>query len=220
MSSFIESNSFTKQINTLRCSDKTLGKLINVIGPLTIPVPTKHHEYENLIKSIIGQQLSPKPAKTIYEKVKKLCIEVKPETILSIPDIDLRNLGVSSKKVTYLKDLSTKVLLGDLDLLQLHMDSNAEVIQKLSRVKGIGNWTAEMFLIFTLGRTDVLSLSDVGLQRSCKWLYNLESNTEGKKLLELKLNQWKPHLTLASLYLWESVNKGFVVNFSSIDEIA
>jgi DNA-3-methyladenine glycosylase II len=94
-----------------------------------------------------------------------------------------------------------------------------QVVTVLTNIKGIGQWTAEMFLIFSLGRMDVLSLGDVGLQRSCKWLYSACKEEEGRSFLVQKANQWHPYYTIASLYLWEAINRGFVDSFHTLDEV-
>ncbi|MBU8919114.1 hypothetical protein BGM25_24015 [Bacillus sp. FJAT-29953] len=96
---------------------------------------------------------------------------------------------------------------------------NNEVIKELTSIKGIGQWTAEMFFIFSLERMDVLSLGDVGLQSSCKWLYSIDKTKGGKKILQEKSQLWKPYFSVASLYLWEAINCGFVDQFNSIDEV-
>lgn len=95
---------------------------------------------------------------------------------------------------------------------------NETVIQQLTQVKGIGRWTAEMFLIFSLGRLDVLSLLDIGLQRGVKWLYSVSKESDGKKLLEEKGKIWAPYQSIASLYLWEVVNQEYVVSYPSFEE--
>lgn len=206
-----------KNVQKLGQADPRLGKLISIIGGITIPL--RENSFEALTKSIIGQQLSVKAAQTIYDRVEALCHEVNPESILSIEDTELRKAGVSKAKIAYIKDLSEKVLSKEMDLESLDLFGNDTVITLLTHIKGIGKWTAEMFLIFSLGRMDVLSLGDVGLQRSAKWLYILDKNEDGKKCLKEKSSFWFPYYTIASLYLWEAVNKGYVDSFGSVEEL-
>ncbi|MEW9668245.1 DNA-3-methyladenine glycosylase [Ammoniphilus sp. 3BR4] len=204
-------------VQKLAQADPRLGKLIPIIGDITILL--RDNSFKALTKSIIGQQLSVKAAGTIYDRVEALCHDITPESILSIEDTELRKAGVSMPKITYLKDLSEKVLSKEMDFHGLRQFGNDTVIILLTHIKGIGKWTAEMFLIFTLGRMDVLSLGDVGLQRSAKWLYNLGKNEDGKKCLKEKSSLWFPYHTIASLYLWEAVNKGYVDSFGSLEEL-
>lgn len=140
-----------------------------------------------------------------------------PTILLSLPNEEYRKIGVSGNKTKYIKDLSEKILMKDIGLTSLKYLENDEVIQQLTKVKGIGKWTAEMFLIFSLSRMNVLSLDDVGLQRGVKWLYGIKGENRGKEELKVRSLKWKPYYTIASLYLWEAVNKGYVIHFKNID---
>ena len=202
-------------ISQLMKNDIQLGKLITIIGDLNITISSD--PFRSLVKTIIGQQLSVKAAGTINNRVEKLlCGNVTPDSLSITSDEALRNVGASYRKISYIRDLVDKVLKGDLNfegMTQLH---NKEVVAMLTNVKGIGKWSAEMFLIFSLGRMNVLSLDDVGLQRSAKWLYGVE---EGKEMLKSKADIWAPNYTIASLYLWEAVNRDLVTEFENIDRI-
>jgi DNA-3-methyladenine glycosylase II len=136
-----------------------------------------------------------------------------PNNILSRTDEELKRTGLSSSKIKYIKDLSRKVLDKELQFEGLDQLGNNEVMQRLTSVKGIGRWTAEMFLIFTFGKPDVLSLGDAGLQRAAKWLYQIEN------ALEVKGKEWAPYHSIASLYLWEAVDRGYINQFRSIDDL-
>ena len=202
-------------IYQLMKNDTQLGKLIKMIGDLKVTLSSD--PFRSLVQTIIGQQLSVKAAGTINNRVEKLlCGKITPDSLSITSDESLRDAGVSYRKISYIRDLVDKVLKDDLNfegMTQLH---NKEVVDMLTNVKGIGKWSAEMFLIFSLGRMNVLSLDDVGLQRSAKWLYGGE---EGKEILKSKADIWTPHYTIASLYLWEAVNRDFVIEFENIDRI-
>lgn len=216
MDGAIELKIHDAKVQKIGQSDPRLGQLIPIVGDLTIPL--RENPYQALIKSIIGQQLSVKAAGTIYGRVEALCHELTPETMVSIEDTELRKAGVSASKIAYIRDLSEKVQSKEIDLHGLGHLGNDTVIKLLTTIKGIGTWTAEMFLIFSLGRMDVLSLGDVGLQRSAKWLYNLDKKEDGKKCLALKSSLWFPYYTIASIYLWEAVNLGYVDSFETLEE--
>ena len=129
--------------------------------------------------------------------------------MISLEDEKLREIGVSYSKIGYLKNLSSAVLNNEICLDNLEGIENEEIVKNLTKVKGIGQWTAEMFLIFCLGRRDVFSLGDGGLQRSIKWLYRLDEVPKRKQLMQIS-EKWKPYRTFASLYLWEAINKNLI----------
>ncbi|MCY8233886.1 DNA-3-methyladenine glycosylase family protein [Priestia endophytica] len=203
-----------EKLDILSQSDPVLGRFIEIIGPLKLK--KQNDLYLSLVKSIIGQQLSVKAADTIFGRFVVLTNSlVSPEIVLMLSDEELRGIGISYQKIRYIKDLSQKVFEKEIELETLNALNNDEVISTLTKVKGIGTWTAEMFLIFSLGRENVLSLADVGLQRGVKWLYNAD---DGKKALIEKGAYWNPYRSLASLYLWEAVNLGFVMKYKSFNE--
>ncbi|MEH7158484.1 DNA-3-methyladenine glycosylase family protein [Neobacillus drentensis] len=203
-----------EKLDILKKNDPVLGKLIDLIGELKLHKQDNH--YLSLGKLIIGQQLSIKAAETIYRRFIDLTKRtITPEKVIFLSDEALRKIGISYQKIKYIKDLSAKVLNKGITLETLDELSNSEVINTLTSVKGIGSWTAEMFLIFSLRREDVLSILDVGLQRGAKWLYSTE---DGKKALIEKGLKWEPYHSLASLYLWEAVNRGLVTSYKSFDD--
>ena len=173
--------------------DKYVGPLIKKWGHCTIKPIKKSLYFEDLVDAICSQQLSGKAAKTIFTRVKNLLVKITPKNILSQSDQNLRDCGLSWQKVSYVKDLATKVVGGDLDILILDEFSDKEVINKLVAVKGIGRWTAEMFLMFSLARPDIFPKDDLGIQKAMK---NLKIKNP---------NRWKPYRTIASWYLWRSL---------------
>ena len=208
----------TEGIEAQRLSevDELLGKLIRTVGDISIPLATDY--FDTLVKTIIGQMLSVKAAATICNRVEELCGKFTPEIILSIDNEEFRKCGMSGAKVAYIKDLSQKVQNKELDLEDLHRLEDKEVLKAVMAVKGIGKWTAEMFLIFSLGRLNILSFGDAGLQRAVKWLYDMEEREDYKYLENFK-GKWEPYNSVASLYLWEAINKGFVDKYKSFKEM-
>lgn len=204
-----------KGVKAIMKKDKTLGKLIKLIGDLEVPL--REDYFTSLVRAIVGQQLSVKAAATINDRVYTLCGEVTPGRILELSEEELRGAGLSTSKVTYIKDLASKVIGGELQLDQMDSFTDGEIIESLTAVKGIGRWTAEMFLIFSLGRPDVFSVGDLGLKRAIKWLYQLEE----APLPYLKEcgTKWSPNGTIASLYLWEAINIGYVDGYKSMAEV-
>ncbi len=161
--------------------------------------------FDRLVESIISQQLSVKVADVIYARVLNLLPgkRLDPANLLKVKDGDLRSAGMSYGKIKYLKDLSDKVKNGELDLDKLDGLENEEVIAELVKVKGIGRWTAEMFLMFALGRPDVFSRGDLGLKNAVKKLYGLkEYKIEEVEEIVIK---WSPYRTIAAKILWRSL---------------
>jgi DNA-3-methyladenine glycosylase II len=190
--------------------DPLFKKLIDNCGPVEIELSEDY--FASLASSIIGQQLSNKVSDVIWARVEVLMEgDLSPEKIVAVEVEQLRKTGVSYSKIGYLKNLSEAVINNKLSLNDFKSMENEEIINKLIAVKGIGNWTAEMFLIFSLGREDVFSLGDGGLQRSIKWLYKFDETPSKSQLMNIS-EKWKPYRTYASLYLWEAINKSLIGN--------
>ena len=160
--------------------------------------------YEELVETIIGQQLSGKAADTIFKRFLKLFDDNKfptPQKLLKTDVEKLRSAGMSYSKASYIKNIAEAFKNGDLDIKMLHKLNDEDVKKTLTKIKGVGNWTAEMTLIFTLKREDVFSLGDAGLKRAIKNLYGIEKDTDILKLAE----SWKPKRSFACWYLWRSL---------------
>ena len=158
--------------------------------------------FESLVGSILSQQLNGAVAKSIFEKLKEISSDhISAESLNRITTSKLRRIGISPQKISYLKDLTSRVLSGQLDLDDLKNRSDDEIIRILDEVKGIGPWTAHMFLLFTLGRTDVLPVGDLGIQMSIRKMYSLRKDPNAKKIKKIARN-WHPYCSVASLYLW------------------
>jgi DNA-3-methyladenine glycosylase II len=188
-------------------SDPVLAKLISAVGQYTLELRTDH--FSALARAVVGQQISVKAARTIWQRMITACGEITPEKVLSIDSDELRSAGLSKAKMIYIKDLSEKVLTGEINLKKISLLNDEEIIATLIQVRGIGSWTAEMFLIFTLGRLNVLAVADGGLKAAVKWLYRLESPPTRDKMLALG-KAWEPYRSVASLYLWEAVNRRLI----------
>lgn len=163
--------------------------------------------YGALVRTIVGQQLSTKAARSIHARLVALFDEQppKPEHILAADEDTLRAAGLSRPKISYLKDLARRIGDGELDLEALHEASDEEVIFEITAVKGLGRWSADMFLMFHLARPDVLPVGDLGVRRAVEKLYGLPDLPDEKTLRETA-EPWRPERTLASLYLWRSLD--------------
>lgn len=185
--------------------DQRLSPLIDkfIVPPLLPSVDL----YQNLLESIVSQQLSVKAADTIFKRFLALFPGESlptPAEVLKISDEALRACGLSRQKASYLKSLSELILEGQLILEDLDSLPDEEVILLLTKVKGIGRWTAEMFLIFTLGRPDIFSLGDLGLRTAVSRLYGVDR--DNLKAIEDISLQWQPVRSLASRFLWKSLD--------------
>lgn len=185
---------------------KVLEKVYVIHGDELFKFKKHDSLFDRLVESIISQQLSVRVADVIYERVLNLMPKKKltPEGILKNKDEDLRKAGLSYQKIKYLKDLSEKVRSGALDLDNLENLENEEVIDELVKVKGIGKWTAEMFLMFALGRPDISSHGDLGLQNAIKKIYGLDKY-DPIAVEEITI-KWSPYRTIAARILWKSLS--------------
>lgn len=171
-----------------------------------IEVELSDNYFESLVSAIVGQQLSNKVVEILWKRVVLLLDQkVTPERVIETGEEDLRRIGISYGKIGYIKNLSRAVLEQSLNLSGFDEMEDEAIIQQLTAVKGIGRWTAEMFLIFSLGRADVFSVGDGGLQRSVQKMYRSEDCLDKKELLKIS-SKWSPYRTYASLYLWKSLD--------------
>jgi len=164
--------------------------------------------FSKLCREIIGQQLGSKSARAIVKRFDDLFEKkrIMPDKILSLSDQDLRNVGMSWSKASYIKDLAEKVKSKKIKLDNLHELDEEQVIKELTKVKGIGRWTGEMFLIFTLGREDIFSHGDFGLKRALQKLYGFKDTPTEKQTNKIVKN-WSPYRSYGSLALWRSIDK-------------
>ncbi|MBM3905036.1 MAG: DNA-3-methyladenine glycosylase 2 family protein [Thaumarchaeota archaeon] len=185
--------------------DKKLAKIIDQVGKYNLSI-TKN-PYESLVEAIITQQLSGKAADSISTRFREIYGRFpKPADVLVTSDVKLRKAGLSYMKVSYIKDLSSRVESKGLRLSYMKNLTDEEVVAQLTKVRGIGRWTAEMFLIFSLGRQDVLPVGDLGLKKGIQRLYSLTELPE-KEQMEKIAEKWRPYRSVATWYLWRSLNQ-------------
>ena len=190
-------------------ADKRMEKLIDKFGPPNFNLMNNY--YESLIRSIVYQQLSGKAASIIYERLLDLFvfdIYPEPKDILAVSIETLRSSGLSYQKVNYIQDLSEKWQDGTMNLTDIDSMTDEEISSELIKVKGIGQWTADMFLMFTLGRPDVFPFGDLGIQKGVMILTNM-NRLPTQKEMERKTKKWQPYRTVAAWYLWKLVDGPF-----------
>ena len=175
--------------------DRILGELITLHGPCTI-CSDYTEPFEKLVNSIIGQQLSAKAARTIRQRIRNCLGKICPEEISAAASEKLRECGLSTAKVRYIKALSELVQTNQFSFESLYNSPIEVVIDELVKIPGVGRWTAEMFALSTLRHANILSLGDAGLNRAVKKLYGSNAS------LEKKGEKWKPYCSVASWYLW------------------
>jgi DNA-3-methyladenine glycosylase II len=194
----------------LRSVDHVMRRIIDERGPID-PVTDRRGSrpdpYQALARAIVGQQLSTKAARSIWERLVEILGGTFPEPsgLLAVDAEAIRGAGLSRSKVNFLRDLAERVEDGRLDLKRLMELPDEDVVATLTEIKGVGPWTAEMFLIFHLGRPDVMSAGDLGIRRSVQIEYGLDE-LPGPTDLERIAEPWRPHRTLACLYLWRSLD--------------
>jgi len=192
----------------LRRVDPVLASVIDRVGPCRLETRREGTHFDALVRSIVYQQLSGKAAGTIHARVRGLYGDRSPTPaeLLATPDESLRAAGLSRQKMSYLRDLAEKVESGIIPLAADAIDhlENEEIIDRLVKVKGIGRWTVHMFLIFRLGRPDVLPELDLGIQNAIRRAYRLRKQPGPKDVLRI-VQKWSPHASVASWYLWRSL---------------
>jgi len=197
----------------LAASDPVMAALIERIGEIDLATRLERRAEERppdaygaLLRAIVGQQLSTKAARTIYLRVLEIFdgTTPSPEQLLDADEEALRGAGLSGRKVEYIQDLARHVLSGELELDRLDQLSDEEAIEEIVAVRGLGQWTAEMFLLFHLRRPDVISGGDLGIRKAIQIEYGMEEMPSPQGVVEIG-ERWKPNRSLASLYLWESL---------------
>jgi DNA-3-methyladenine glycosylase II len=187
--------------------DPVLAPIIKAVGPCTIQ-PHKDYYWE-LIDSIISQQLSVKAAASIERRFQELLGNPvpAPEAILAKSVEELRTAGLSGAKANYIRDLAQNIIDGTIKFDQIDSQTNQEIIDELTGVKGIGEWTAHMFLIFCIGRPDVLPTGDLGIRNAVRQLYDFKDLPTPQEITKLaEQSHWQPYESIASWYLWHSLD--------------
>jgi DNA-3-methyladenine glycosylase II len=191
-------------------ADSNIEKIIKIVGKYSIKI--RNDPFQSLIESIIYQQLAGKAANAIYNRFLNYYDnkQVTPARILNSPNDNLKKVGLSNRKIDYLKDLASHVYDGRINLEELPTMNDEEIINKLVNVKGIGRWTSEMFLIFSLGRKDVLPVTDLGVRKAIYKVYSLSELPKPDTMVEIA-EPWRPYRSIATWYLWKSLS-----NFNTI----
>jgi DNA-3-methyladenine glycosylase II len=201
----ISSEAVDTALRRLRRADPVLRGVIDAVGPFGLKLQTRR--FESLARAIVAQQISGAAARSIW---KRLAMSVHPrrvtaESLADLDDLSLRTAGVSPQKFSYLRDLQEQVNTKQVRLQRLHLLSDEEVIEELVAIKGIGVWTAQMFLMFSLGRLDVLPHQDLGIRAAIKRLYGF-AELPNRVECETIASPWRPYATIACWYLWRSAD--------------
>ena len=207
---------YQSEIDYLKNKDQRMKDLINYIGEI-------NREYNPnlfiaLVNSIVYQQLSSKAAASIWNKLNNMISKLTPKNIASAKNSCLKQCGLSQRKIDYLKNLAEAVNKNELELSKLDQMTDQEIINQLIKIKGIGPWTAEMFLIFSLARRNIISYNDLGIRKGLQWFLGLNSEPTEKQFENFK-SKFSPFNTAASFYLWEVTAQNLDQNFKSAAEL-
>ncbi|HKX63618.1 MAG TPA: DNA-3-methyladenine glycosylase [Verrucomicrobiae bacterium] len=197
-------------IGHLRTKDKTLARLIRRVGPCRLCTDNRRSPFESLVEAVAHQQLHGKAARTILGRVKALVPNRRfpsPDDLLHLPEDSLRGAGLSRAKVAAVKDIAAKTRdrIVPTARQMAHMD-DAEIVERLTTIRGVGRWTVEMLLIFKLGRLDVLPIDDFGVRKGFAITYRHEDLPRPKALLDYG-ERWRPFRSVAAWYLWRAVDE-------------
>lgn len=202
----IELNKDTPSVQYLCKKCKRLAKVIEMVGPIQY---TTHDEdaYSFLVHEIIEQMLSVKAGQKIYNRLEELCEgEVSPDRICALTDEQIRGIGTSNAKVEYIRNITNAITDGMLDLETLKQLPDEKVITALTKIRGIGNWTAKMYLIFVLDRQDVLPIEDGAFLQVYRWMYKTQDCSE--RAVTAKCKKWKPYSSVASRFCYKALDAG------------
>jgi 3-methyladenine DNA glycosylase/8-oxoguanine DNA glycosylase len=195
-----------RALRHLRASDPALAAIIDRVGTYRLVPRTDGTHFDYVVRCIVGQQLSGKAAQTIYQRLLDLYggRGPAPAELLKTPDGKLRAVGLSGRKVEYVKELSARAHRREIDIERLHEMTDEAVMETLVQVRGIGRWTAQMVLMFRLGRADILPELDLGVQKAAQRLFRMRKLPAPEKLQKIGA-KWAPYRTYAAWYLWRSL---------------
>jgi len=188
-----------EELELLKTKDETFSRYIDEISFIQQGIIPSL--YAALVNSIVGQQISTKAQATIWQRMQDKLGEITPENIMTYSNEEIQSCGISMKKAGYIKDAAEKIVSKELDMEALHEMSDAEVCVQLSQLKGIGIWTAEMLMIFSMQRKDIFSFDDIAILRGLRMVYRHRKIT--RELFEKYRRRFSPYASIASLYLWE-----------------
>ena len=195
---------FVRARRTLMRRDPRLAVHIKRVGRCCLPDSRSHEPFAGLVRVILAQQLSSKAAATIFSRVEALAggrTALTPDRLRALDVAALRGAGLSGQKVTYVYDLADRVLDGRLDLHALDTRSDEEVIEVITAVKGLGRWSAEMFLMFRLNRPDIFPVGDLGIVKGMQRLFGMNRRPAVRTMQRLA-EPWRPYRSIAAWYLW------------------
>lgn len=194
-----------EKVKYLINTDEHLERLINYIGEADLIL--ENDGFKCIVKYIIGQQISDKARETIWQRIHKDIIPFTPQKVMLFSNDELRKYGLSARKIIYIKSLAEAIINKDIIFKEFVNLTNEEIIKRLISINGIGKWTAEMYLIFSLGRENVLSKSDGTIKRTIQWMYNLE-DLPSESELDIIFKNWKEYSTIVSVFLWKTIELG------------
>ena len=193
-----------KAINHLRQADPVLAAIISQVGPFRMP--QRPADFWALSRSIVFQQLNGKAASTIWDRLEKAAGgQVTPESVLALSEAQMRACGLSRQKLSYVRDLARRTVSGEIDFAKMPEWTDEEVVEHLTRVRGIGEWTAQVFLMFALRRPNVLPTGDYGLRAAMKKAYRMRTLPKPKRMHDVA-KPWHPYRSVACWYLWRSLD--------------
>src|SRR3954462_1883982 len=195
-----------RAINHLKKADPVLAEVIKQVGPFDMAVAYREPSFQTMVRSIAFQQLNGKAATTIFNRLLMAAGgKLTPESVLALSKTEMRACGLSKQKLSYIRDLAEKTENGEVDFAALPKMTDAEVIEHLTRVKGIGEWSAQMFLMFALRRPNVLACGDFGVQAAIRKHYGKRKHPKPKDVAKIG-RAWSPYSSVACWYLWRSLD--------------
>jgi 3-methyladenine DNA glycosylase/8-oxoguanine DNA glycosylase len=202
----LDPNTCRRAVRHLRRSDPVLARVLEAVGPCRYERRTQGTPFSQLLRAILYQQISGKAAASIHARLVQHVGRPwpRPEDIQSASDADLRAVGLSRQKIVYLRDLSERAR-GGLPLHRLSRLDDDAVVEALTQVKGIGRWTAHMYLIFRLGRPDVLPVDDYGIRKAMQLAYRRRALPD-PEWMRRRAEAWRPYRSLACWYLWRTLD--------------
>jgi DNA-3-methyladenine glycosylase II len=194
-----------RAIQHLKTNDPVLAAIIERIGP--VKPAFRDPTFESLARAIVFQQLHGKAARTIYDRLESAAGgKLTPESVLALSEAKMRACGLSRQKLSYIRDLAAKTQSGEVDFQRLPKMPDKDVIEHLTRVKGIGVWSAQMFLMFALRRPNVMPTGDYGIRAAIRKAYRKRKMPNPDAMLKIA-RSWEPYCTLACCYLWRSLDR-------------
>ena len=197
----------SEKVQYLMSTDIRLHNLIQSVGSCELQL--EKDGFKCLVKYIVGQQISDKARETIWNRMQSITGGITANNIYKTDIKEIQLTGISERKSRYIKELSTSIVDGNIIFTDIIHMTNEQIIKKLTALKGIGQWTAEMYLIFSLGRENVLSSGDGTIKRVTQWLYELKELPTSKEVIEI-FEKWKGYETIVSAYFWATISSGII----------